>query len=254
MPKLHELLAGYESTTGQASKVRGELMTTLEKKRHLFEGRKKTFRPQAENTEPQVEAEQEIQSTIGSEIRWVSKYLAKAADVAYQIDVANTSAKADVVTDNGDVVLKDVPTTTLLQLAKRIAEWKELIVAIPTLDPAKGFKEDKAHGQGHWVAREVVKPRTVKTKKVYVKYEATKEHPAQTELLDADVPTGTTLEQEWSGLITPSMKADLLDRVETLYRAVNQARSKANDFALETQGKKIGEDLLNFVFKPLLGD
>lgn len=253
MPKLHELLAVYESTTGQASKVRGELMVTFEKKRHLFEGRKKTFRSLAENTEPQVEAEQEIQSTIAHEIRWISKYLAKSTDVAYQIDVANTAAKADVVDDDGNVLLKDVPTTTLLQLAKRVAEWKDLIVAIPTLDPAKGFTEDKAHGEGHWMARDVVKPRTVKTKKVYIKYEATKEHPAQTELLDADVQTGTTLEQEWSGLITPSMKADLLDRVETLYRAVNQARSKANDHVIETQEKKIGGQLLDYVFEPLLG-
>jgi uncharacterized FlaG/YvyC family protein len=253
MSKLYELLAVYESTTGQASKVRGELAATFDKKRHLFEGRKKTFRSLEENVEDQVEAQQEIQSTVAKEIRWISGYLAKSADVAYQIDVANTEAKADVVDENGDVLLKQVPATTLLQLAKRVAEWKDLILAIPTLDPAKGFVEDKGHGAGHWKAREVVKPRTVKTKKVYVKYEATKEHPAQTELLDADVLTGTTLEQEWSGLITPSLKAELLDRVEALYRAVTKARSKANDHAIEINDKKIGADLLEYVFKPLLG-
>lgn len=252
MPKLYELLAVYESTTGQASKVRGELSATFDKKRHLFEGRKKTFRPSAENAEPVVEAEQEIQSTVAREIRWLSGYLAKSTDVAYQIDVANTEAKSDVVDEDGTVLLKDVPATTLLQLAKRVVEWKDLILAIPTLDPAKGFVEDKAHGAGHWAAREVVKPRTMKTKKVYVKYEATKEHPAQTELLDADVQIGTTLEQEWSGLITPSRKAELLDRVEVLHRAVTKARSAANALTIDTSDKKIGATLLDYVFKPLL--
>jgi len=96
----------------------------------------------------------------------------------------------------------------------------------------------------------MVKPRTQKTKKVYIKYDATDKHPAQTELVDEDVPTGTILEQQWSGLITPSLKADLLDRVETLYRAVVKARSKANEHNLEKQ-EKIGAELLDYVFKPL---
>jgi uncharacterized FlaG/YvyC family protein len=253
MTKLHELLAAYDSTTGQTTKVRGELATTFEKKPHLFEGRKKTFRPLAEDGEVVVEDQQEIQSTIAAEIKWISKYLAQAVDAAYQIDLANTTAKADVVDENGKNLLTDIPTTTLLQLAKRVAEWKDLIAVIPTLDPAKGFTEDPTHGEGHWKAREVVKPRKVKTKKVYVKYEATKEHPAQTELVDEDVPTGTILEQEWSGRITPALKAELLDRVEKLYRAVVKARSKANDYAIEKEDKKIGATLLEYVFQPLLG-
>jgi len=172
-------------------------------------------------------------------------------DVAYQVDVANTTAKADIETEDGAIIAKDVPATTLLQLEKRIAEWKDLIVAIPTLDPAKGFQPDPEHGRGHYKAREVSKPRRLKTKKIYIKYQATKEHPAQTELVDEDVPVGTILEQEWSGLVTPALKADLLDRVETLYRAVTKARSKANDLSLDVSGKKLGNDLLDFVFQPL---
>ena len=251
MTKLHELLAVLGSKSGQANKKRGDLTVALKSKRHLFEGRKKTFRPLEEDAKPTVEDQTDIQTTVVKEIGWVSKDLALAVDIAYQVDLANTQARADVVTEDGQTLVKDIPATTLLQLEKRIAEWKDLIEAIPTLDPAKGFEQDKAHGEGHYRAREVVKPRKVKTKKVYVKYEATKEHPAQTELVDEDVPTGTILEQEWSGLITPALKSDLLDRVETLSRAVAKARSKANDHAIETQDKKIGAGLLEFVFQPL---
>jgi hypothetical protein len=251
MTKLHELLAVQSSLSGQASKVRQELAVTFEKKRHLFEERRKSFRSNEEGVPVAVEEQQDIQTTVASEIEWISNHLAKAVDVAYQVDLANTEAKADVVTEDGETLVKDLPATTLLQLEKRVAEWKELIVAIPTLDPAKGFKPDEMRGLGFWKARDVTKPRTKKEKKPLVLYPATDKHPAQTQVLDVDTVTGTILEQEWSALITPTMKAELLDRVETLYRAVTKARSKANDHSVDTAGKKIGETLLDFVFKPL---
>lgn len=249
--KVHELLAVQGSLAGQASKVRSDLATTFEKKSHLFKAHKKSFTSSEENAPTIVEEQLDIQSTVRDEIEWVSKPLAKAVDAGYQIDLANTAAKADIKTEDGDILAKDIPATTLLWLEKRIAEWKELIAAIPTLDPAKGFQPDPEHGHGHYKARDVVKQRKVKTKKLYVKYQATKEHPAQTELVDEDVPIGSILEQEWSGLITPAKKADLLDRVETLYRAVTKARSKANDHSIDTEANKLGKELLDFVFKPL---
>jgi hypothetical protein len=251
MAKLHELLAVQSNLSGQATKKRTDLKATFEKKRHLFEETRKTFTPNDELEKPQVEEQKDIQSTVIGEITWIRPALAKALDVAYQIDVANTEAKADVVTEDGDILLKEVPATTLLQLEKRVVEWKDLIQAIPTLDPAKGFQPDEARGKGYYKARDVTKPRTKKVPDVITLAPATKEHPAQTQLISVDKPVGTILEQEWSSLITPAIKADLLDRVETLLRAVAKARSKANDHAVDTHDKKIGVELLDFVFQPL---
>ncbi len=251
MAKLHELLAVQENLTGQATKKRTELMATFEKKRHLFEETRKTFTPFGEQSIATVEEQKDLQSTIAKEIEWISQALAKAADVGYQVDLANAEAKADVVTEDDMVLLKDVPGTALLRLAHRITEWKDMIAVIPTLDPAKGFRPDPDRGNDVYKARDVNKQRTLKTKKLYIKYEATPQHPAQTELLDENVPVGTILEQEWSGLITPSKKAALLDRVEILSRAVAKALAKANEHAIDPKDKKIGADLLAFVFEPL---
>jgi len=251
MTKLHELLAVQSNLSGQATKKRADLKTTFEKKRHLFEETRKTFTSNDELEKPQIEEQKDIQSTVISEIDWIKPSLAKALDVAYQVDVANTQAKADVVTEEDEILLKDVPATTLLQLEKRVAEWKELIQSIPTLDPAKGFQLDAARGKGYYRARDVTKQRKNKVPEVVTLAAATKEHPAQTQLIQGDKPIGTILEQEWSSLITPATKAELLDRVETLLRAVAKARSKANDHAVDTHDKKIGTELLEFVFKPL---
>mgnify|MGYP001556671169 CR=1 FL=1 len=243
MPKLHELLAVESNLENQANKVRGELTDTFAKKRHLFEEKRVTFTPSGEGSSV-TESQSDIQSNVKEELEWIKDHLIKALDASYQVAESNTAARADIVLEDDTVLITGVPATALLELEKRVAEIMALIVAVPTLDPAKGFTKDTSRNL--YVARTVNKQRTRKEKKVFIKYEATKEHPAQTELLDQDVVVGTIQEQEWSGLITPVEKADLINRVEILARAVRRARSRANDVEVNT-AKKIGAKLLSYV-------
>jgi len=251
MPKLHELLAVGTNLENQANKTRTDLMATFEKKRHLFEQKLVTFKPNEEGATPVTEAQSDIQSTVAKEVEWISQILAKNVDVGYQIDLANTLAKADIVTEDGQTVATGVPATSLLQLEKQLKQVHELLVSIPTLDPAKGFSQDEQREKGVFKARDVNKSRTKKLPKVVVLHPPTKEHPAQTQLLQEDVPVGTILEQEWSAMITPATKSDLIERCEVLTRAVKRARSRANEQELDVASHKIGKRLLEFVFKPL---
>lgn len=249
--KLHELLAVEGNLENQAAKVTAELKASFEKKRHLFEEKTVVFTPNGEGQNQVVEAQSNIQTTVLKELELLTPFLAKSFDASYRVSEANTVARADVVLDldNGAVtLLTGVPATTLLELEKRLNDITNLVNAIPTLDPAKGFNPDSQKGLGYYQARKINKTRTKKEKVVLVKYQATKEHPAQTELIDQDIPVGTVQEQEWSGLITPSEKSDLLSRVETLARAVRQARSRANEVEVDTS-KKIANKLLNFIFQ-----
>jgi len=246
--KLHELLAVETSLENQAAKVRTDLANTFDKKRHLFEEKRVVFTPFGENVQAVTETQSDIQTNVAKELEWVQDSLVKALDASYQVAEANTSARADVVLedDAGTVLLTGVPATALLELEKRIAELQSLVNAVPTLDPAKGFSLDS--NRNLYRAREVNKTRTRKEKVVLVKYAATKEHPAQTELIDQDVPVGKIQEQEWSGLITPVEKSELLNRVEIVARAVRRARSRANEVTVDLN-KKIGKQLLNYIFK-----
>lgn len=248
MPKQHELLAVQSNINGQATKLRTELIATFEKKRHLFEETLKTFTSSDEGSTAQVEEAKSIQTGVEKELRWISGKLVQQVDIGFQVDLANTQAKANVEVDDV-IIVKDVPATTLLWLEKRIMEWKEMITAIPTLDPAKGFVLDDSKGKGIFKAREVRKVRTRKAKKVITLAPPTDKHPAQVQLIDVDEPIGTIQEQEWSSMLTPATKADLLDRCEVLYRAVVKARSKANE--QEVTKTKIGSDLLDFILEPL---
>lgn len=251
MAKMHELLAVDSSLKGQAQKMRLDLQATLEKKRHLFSKKLVTFTPATEGGQVETREQSDLQTTVKSEVAWLSKILVKAIDSAYAIDSANTTAKADIVLDGGTVLVKDVPATALLQLEKRLKEVSEFIHAIPTLDPAKGFAPDTDTGDGIFKARDVQKDSTKKVEEYIVVVQPTKEHPAQTAKVTKDLKSGTILEQEWSSLITPATKAELLTRAETLFRAVTQARSRANDVVVDTKVNKIGETLLDYVFSPL---
>ncbi len=245
--KLHELLAVDTNLENQANKVRGELTATFDKKTHLFGEKQTVFRSNEEGVPPVTEVQSSLQTTVTKELDWIQPILVKAIDSSYQIAEANTKARADVVLDNGTVLLTGVPATSLLELDKRLAEVQALIVNIPTLDPMKGFVSDSARGNGIFKAREANKTRTKKEKKVLIKYQATPEHPAQTELIDQDTIVGTLTEQEWSGLITPAKKAEYHAKVEELIRAVRQARSRANEQEVD-KTKTIGQKLLGHIF------
>lgn len=247
MAKLHELLAVETNLENQANKVRGELASTFDKKRHLFEEKRVVFTPLGEGGQTVIESQSDIQSTVVKELKWIQPFISKAIDASYQVAEANTRGRADVVLEDGKTLLTGVPATSLLELEKRLAEISALVTAIPTLDPAKGFTSDEQRGVGVFKARQVRKTRSRKEKVVIVKYEATKEHPAQTELIDKDVPVGTVEEQEWSGLMTPAEKAELISKVENVSRAIRQARSRANEVEIDPTNK-IGQKILNAIF------
>ena len=247
MPKLHELLAVEGQLKGQAQATRTELRGTFEKKRHLFEEKRVTFNPAEEGAETVVEQQSDLQSKVTDELEWIAGIWSKAIDVSYRVAQANTEAFADVVLDDGTLLLARVPATALLELEKRAAEIRELIMSVPTLDPAKGFQPDADKGANVYRAREVRKQRTKKTQRPLVLYPATPEHPAQTQLVPEDVPVGTLVEQEWSGLITPASKGKLLERAEEFGRAVKQARQRANEVAVP-ESEQVGAVIFRFVF------
>lgn len=245
--KLHELLAVDATLKAQVDKARSDLANTFEKKRHHFTEKLVTFKPSAEDAQPSTEEVLDLQTTVTRELRWLRDLWTPALDTAARIAEGNTRARADVVLSDGTVLLQDLPATTLLELEKRVNEVQALVAAIPTLDPAKGFTPDPDHGAGIFRAREDVRVRTSKQAKPVVLYEATKEHPAQVQLISQDVPVGTIHQQEWSGLITTADKADMLERVERLRRAVKAARARANEVEID-KAVVVGNTLLGYVF------
>jgi len=246
--KLHELLAVEGPLKAQAEKVRSDLATTFEKRRHLFVEKTVTFHPAEEGQEPVTEEQLDLQTTVKRELRLLADMWTKAIDASAAVAETNTIARASVTIEGDSTpIFTDLPATALLELEKRIGELHGLVSAIPTLDPAKGFQADAVRGVDVYRSREDLKTRTKKMQRPIVLYEATKEHPAQTQMISEDIPIGKISTHEWSGLLTPTEKTEMLDRVEAIRRAVKAARARANE--ADVQEKKIGERLFEFVIE-----
>lgn len=248
MPKLHELLAVDGQLKGQATAARTDLHNTFTKKPHHFTKRIREFVPVEDGRPAEREEQLDLQTTVPQELSWLQSLWAKALDISFAVADANMVAKADLVLEDGTTLLPGCPATALLELEKRAGEIQELVTAIPTLDPAKGFVPDPDSGTGVYKAREVVKVRTKKTSRAIVLYPATPEHPAQAQLVPEDVETGKVREQEWSSMLTVKEKGDMLERCEALRRAIKQARTRANAVDLD-KPRAVGEVLLGYVFK-----
>jgi hypothetical protein len=248
MAKIHELLAVEANLKGQANATRLELQNTFEKKKHHFSQSIQTFQPFEEGKPAITESVLDLQTTVAKEIKWLSTFLIKAIDAGHQVNVGNTIARADVVLEDGTTLLEDIPSIALLEMEKRMKELQDFINTIPTLDPAKGFDLDKSQGEGVYAARETMKVRTRKIKKIYTLSPATDKFPAQVQLIDEDEPVGTITTREWSGLLTVADKGEYLERTENIIRALKKARSRANDKEIDTDKTRVGAKLLGFVF------
>ncbi|MEM7183323.1 MAG: hypothetical protein AAF518_20590 [Spirochaetota bacterium] len=256
VPLLHEILAIEQELKGNAERSRSQLVDMFRSKQSHFTGIKRTYRPfsvdeaQGETSGEKVEAETQLVTTVPNELENAFQEIRKAIDLNYQIDKANTEAKADITID-GVTLAQEVPATFLLQLEKRLREIRLLFKEIPCFDPVRIWNTDPGADKKHVLrADPVTTIRKRKTRKYKVMYEATKEHPAQVDIVEVDEPVGEIKSYEWTGMLSSRKKNELLEQVDKLLEAVKRARSRANEVEIE-QENKVAEKLISYLLKPI---
>jgi len=246
MGKLHEVLAVEEDRKGQAKKILLEADKTFKNKQGHFEENIQVFKPLAEGAEDITEAHTPMVTTVEDKLEYVADVVAKYLDVAYQKENANTEAFADVVLDDGTVLLEKVPATALLGLERELKNIADVYSSIPTLEPGFLWSSDETTGNYKTYSR---RDRTKKEIQFKTIAQATKEHPAQVAQISQDVVTGVIEHTKLSSKFTSSHKSELLDRLDELKRAVKKARMRAN--SVEVQTVKVGKKLFNYINKGL---
>jgi hypothetical protein len=236
MPKLNQINAILTSRKSEAEKQVTEIYKLVQKEA-LFAGRQRTYRPTDEENGQKLPVEsQRVQQKAGELIQKVAKIWADIWSLTLTQDTGNQSAKADLIID-GTAILKDVPITTLLYLDKQVNDLETFISKLPTPDPAEEWTHDPSSGLLKSKATESV--RSSKEPTVIVKYEATKEHPAQTEIFMKDLPVGTWTQILYSGAITADKKEAYLTKIRKLQEAIKIAREQANLLEIEKQSAKV---------------
>lgn len=242
MQKLHEIIAVASGKKGEAEKQITDVYKVIQKP-DLFDGIVRTYRPLADDGERLPAERKNVQLQTGSVVVAVKEVWTNLFDVTFTLDVGNTIAKADVVVD-GKTLIADCPVPTLLFLEKQLKDVKSFIEKLPTPDPSDQWVWDA--NAGCLATPPVETARTKKTQRAIVKFPATVEHPAQTEMITEDVLAGywTTVKQ------TAKMSADdktaATKRASALIDAVKTARERAN--SVDVEQKKMGDAVLSFIF------
>ena len=242
--KLHQVIALEK---GVKSRVQSAITAIYHdfKETKLFAGLSRTYQPKDDDGERFPAETTLVQKQADQLIREVGRRLTEIVDITAQKDYANTTAKADVVLD-GKVIIKDAPVPFLLYLEKVLRDWKAELTALPELDPSVTWAQNK--GTGLWQSEPVQTTKTAKVPKPIVKYDATKEHPAQTEVFTHDIIVGYWTAVRTSGALASAEKAELLARFDRLSDAVKVAREAANE--VDAPAKHVAQPLFDYLLGP----
>jgi hypothetical protein len=175
--------------------------------------------------------------TVMSQLAEDAAVTAKALDWALTQDVANCSAKADVIV-NGDALLAQVPISHLLHLEKSFSEYKAVILAaLPTLDPTKDWGEARDPVKKLWRSRPEKTAAMIKRDEPVTLHPGTDKHPPQAVLAPREKHIGEWEHVIWSGAVSEEEKRQLLARADTLIAALKEAIAVAN----QTPASKLAE-------------
>jgi hypothetical protein len=241
--KLNQIIAVEKGIKSKSFQDLTEAHHTVQKP-VLLSGIARTYQPKDEEGEELPPESTRVQVRVDEVLRDISGTLTRLFDATATKDATNCVARANVTVD-GEPLLTDVPVTYLLFLEKQLTDLHTFVKKLPVLDAAEAWSfNDSADC---WSTEPV---RTMRTKKVprnHVKAEATEKHPAQVEVYYEDVPVGYWTTVKFSGAIPAKRVSELLERVETLQRAVKYAREEANN--TEAVDRRVGDKVFGYLFR-----
>lgn len=243
--KLHEIIAVLKTKKAQAERM----LTDAHQSWHpaALSGLVRTYEPINEEGEQLSSEAQLVQTRVRETIAALLDDLANYYDCVAMQETGNTHARA-AIRINGREILPPQPVGILLFLEKRTEDLHTFFSKLPTLPADKKWKWDA--NRACFTTAPVEKVRTQKMPQVLVKYEATKEHPAQTDVFTIDKAIGTYQTVHLSGAVPITWKEHLLKRIHALRLAIKTAREQAN--ATEVEQVKCGHILLNYLLMDFL--
>jgi len=206
-------------------------------------GMSKIYKPKDEEGEVFPPENRHVQLQVNQAIEDLLPSLIDFYDLVATQETGNTTATGDIIVEDQSIAT-DVPVTVLLFLEKQLVDLLTLSKKIPTLPNDKVWNLDEA--KGCYVTKPEQTVKTQKRPEVIVKYEATVEHPAQTEIVTTDQTIGQWTTIHMSGAMPETKRAKIQQRITILVDAVKCAREQAN--SNEVDKCSYGKQILGYIF------
>lgn len=242
MTKLHQILA-VEKGVKKTSNERITDAYHLLQKPAILSGIARTYRKIDDDGVDLPPESTKVQVSATNVLDDVRAEFERLWDVTATREWGNTEAKADVVID-GMTLIADAPATYLLWLERQLTDLHTLVSKLPTLDPSEEWEWSQE--QDCYATKPSESRTTKKIPRVLVKYEATEQHPAQTEVFTEDVVVGFWQTTKFSGALPAQKVREMTDRVDRLKEAVRVARAAAN--GSDISDRRVASAALEYVF------
>lgn len=244
---LHQLLAFEQDEVNRTRKVLEEAKDTFSTKQSHFDGHERTYHPDSSDGDMIDNEYKEVVTTVKQKVDYVSKTVIKSMNVVLSKEETNASGAAKAELIIGETSFGFLSATSLLYLEKALAELRRLYESLPTLTPGRlwHFNNDL----GVYETEQTVTYRNIKEVVPLILAPATDKHPAQVKETSQTKKVGEYHETHRSGRIYPKVKSEVLDRIDTLIKAVKLTRERANTAAVKEVN--VAELLFNYVNEPL---
>ncbi|MCS6905577.1 MAG: hypothetical protein RML72_07495 [Bacteroidia bacterium] len=250
--QLSELIAIEQDKKQKLHGTIGHLIQLFTKKDSLLEGYQKCyipFQPESfpKNSTLEVIESKQLAYTLREILLEANAVLTQGIDLVVSKEETYASAAARTELFVNNIYFGNFSLLALEALETILHRLKEVYTVLPTLDATQSWEKIEDAHQWHCVAEK--KFRTQKVPKVVVKYEATPEHPAQTEIIYIEEIVGEYITHVYSGKIKQSQKNQILERLSLVLEAVKKAKAKIG--AIAAQKKEIGQQLFDFLYQDI---
>lgn len=241
--KIHQILAVEKDVRQTATRRITDAYQQLQKPA-LLSGISRSYTPKDEDGDTLPPESTLVQVNARAALLNAKTEFERLWDVVATKDFGNLDATADVMLEDGTVLIEGAPTTYLLWLEKELNDLHTLVSKLPTLDPSETWTWDD--NVGAYVTPPTHTVRSKKVPKAFTAAPATDKHPAQVQVFQEDVQVGTWETVHFSGALPATEVKDLVDRVNAVRKAVKEARARANE--TEVEQKHIAAAVLDFIF------
>ena len=241
--RLSQVIAVEKQVKSRVNSEGAELHKSNQKA-DLFNGMNRTYDRKDEDGEELPPEQKLVQHRAQENLTLWSRLWTELLDVVATKDWGNLGAKADLVVE-GETLVKDAPVTYLIWLEKQLEDFRTFVANLPVLDPGKAWKWDPASSLS--VTEPIRTARHKKVPRVLLKVEASEHHPGQAEIVHDDILVGYWSNVSLSGALPDSRRRRLLERVDSLRKAVKEAREEANSIKVDQVA--VGTALCNWLLK-----
>ncbi|MEJ3653807.1 hypothetical protein WEH80_12555 [Actinomycetes bacterium KLBMP 9759] len=215
----------------------------------MLEGIERVYQPAVDGGEQLPPEGVRVQATVTEMITATQELMVRLFDITAARDFTNGPGSADdaAVADvrvGEQVLVASAPVPYLIWLDKQLEHLQTFASKLPTLDPATEWTLDDPRGVYRstpvQTARQVQQPRSM------IIVPATDKHPAQATTYQENVVVGMWTTTKLSGAIPIARRAEIVQRIQALRRAVHVAREQAN--RAEAVRPEVGSGILSYIF------